>query len=87
MKLGAALARVKAIPSETLVRAACILGLVALPLMVGSVFVPTVWPVLVALSGGQASGTLSFVLYLVAVARDLDIVRRLRPAKRHDEKH
>ncbi|OJY28481.1 MAG: hypothetical protein BGO98_05230 [Myxococcales bacterium 68-20] len=87
MKLGAALARVKAIPSESLVRAACILGLVALPLMVGSVFVPTVWPVLVALSVGQALGTLSFVLYLVAIARDLDIVRRLRSPRRHEERH
>jgi hypothetical protein len=78
MKLASVWVRAKAIRSESLVRAACFLGLAALPLMVLSVFVPTVWPVLVALSVGQVVGTLSFALYLVAVARDLDIVRRLR---------
>jgi hypothetical protein len=67
--------------NETLLRVACVLGLVALPLMVWSVFDPTVWPVLVALSIGQVIGTLSFVLFLVVVARDLDIVKRLRPGE------
>ena len=65
--------------TETLLRVACVLGLVALPLMVWSVFDPTVWPVLVALSIGQVIGTLSFVLFVIAVARDLDIVKRLKP--------
>ncbi|MBX3197870.1 MAG: hypothetical protein KF850_10620 [Labilithrix sp.] len=78
MKLSEAWAKAKAVRSETLVRAACVLGLVALPFMVTSVFVPTVWPVLVALSFGQALGTLSFALYLVAIARDLQLARRLR---------
>jgi hypothetical protein len=64
--------------SERLVRVACVLGLVALPLMVWSLFDPRVWPVLIALSVGQGIGTLSFLLYLVAVARDLGIARRLR---------
>ncbi|MBX3232500.1 MAG: hypothetical protein KIT84_16115 [Labilithrix sp.] len=64
--------------TDKLVRIACWLGLVALPMMVLSVFVPTVWPVLVALSVGQVIGTLSFVLYLVAVAKDLDVLKRLR---------
>lgn len=72
------LARIRAVRSETLVRAACWLGLVALPLMVVSVFHPTVWPVLAALSVGQGIGTLSFSLYLVAIARDLRIAARLR---------
>ena len=67
--------------NETLLRVACVLGLVALPLMVWSVFDPTVWPVLVALSVGQVIGTLSFVLFGIAVARDLDIVKRLRPGE------
>ncbi len=78
------LAKLRAISNESLIRAACALGLVALPLMAASVLVPNVWTVLVALSIGQAIGTLSFALYLVAIARDLDVVRRLRggPAKR-----
>lgn len=66
------------IDSEKLVRLACVLGLIALPLMVWSVVSPRVWPVLIALSLGQAIGTLSFVLYLVVVVRDLGIARRLR---------
>lgn len=57
--------------NDRLVQGACVLGLVALPLMVFSVFVPTVWPVLVALSVGQVIGTASFVLFLFVIARDL----------------
>ena len=49
--------------------------------MTVSVFVPTVWPVLIALTIGQGIGTLSFVLFLVVVVRDLDIVRRFRAPK------
>ena len=63
--------------NHTLLRAACVLGLVALPLMVWSIFDPTVWPVLIALSVGQAIGTLSFVLFLVVVARDLALAKKL----------
>ena len=63
--------------TEKLLRVACVLALVALPLMVWSVFDPTVWPVLVALSIGQGIGTLSFVLFLAAVARDLHVKRKL----------
>lgn len=63
--------------NHALLRAACVLGLVALPLMVWSVFDPTVWPVLLALSVGQAIGTLSFVLFLVVVARDLALAKKL----------
>lgn len=64
--------------SERLLRVACVLGLVALALMVLSVLDPTVWPVLIALSLGQVLGTLSLGLYLLAVGRDLDILRRFR---------
>lgn len=67
-------------PSERLVRIACFLALIALPLMVWSLFDQTVWPVLVALSIGQALGTLSFVIFLVVVARDLQLKRKLAPA-------
>ena len=72
------LTKLRAVESEKLVRVACWLGLIALPLMVASVFEPTVWPVLAALSLGQAIGTLSFALYLVVVARDLRVAARLR---------
>jgi hypothetical protein len=65
-------------PSERLVRVACVLALVALPLMVWSVLDPRVWPVLVALSVGQGIGTLSFLLFLFVVARDLRIRAKLR---------
>ena len=66
--------------SERLLRIACVLGLVALPLMVWSVFDPTVWPVLIALSVGQGIGTLSFALFLVVVVRDLQLWQRMRSA-------
>jgi hypothetical protein len=70
--------RARALSSEALLRLACVLGLLALPLMVWSVVDPRVWPVLLALSVGQVVGTLSFVLFLVVVARDLAVVARLR---------
>lgn len=64
--------------NERLVRIACVLALVALPLMVWSVLDPTVWPVLVALSVGQAIGTLSLGLFLFVVARDLGVGRKMK---------
>lgn len=64
--------------SERLIRIACVLGLVALPLMVWSLFDPRVWPVLLALSIGQVIGTMSFMLYGFVVLRDLRVARRLR---------
>ena len=73
--------RLSSFSSEKLLRFACWLALAALPMMTLSVFVPTVWPVLVALTIGQGIGTLSFALFLVVVVRDLDIVRRFRTRK------
>lgn len=73
--------KLSAYSSEKLLRVACWLALVALPMMTVSIFFPTVWPVLVALSIGQGIGTLSFVLFLAVVVRDLDIVRRFRAPK------
>jgi hypothetical protein len=64
--------------TEPLVRFSCVLGLAALSLMVWSVLDRTVWPVLVALSVGQGIGTLSLLLFLVAIAKDLDLRRHLR---------
>ena len=63
--------------NEKLLRVACFFALVALPLMVWSVFDPRVWPVLIALSAGQVIGTFSFVLFLVAVARDLNVKKKI----------
>ena len=63
--------------SDRLLRLASILALIALPMMTWSLFDPTVWPVLVALSVGQGLGTLSFALFLVAVARDLQVKQKL----------
>lgn len=64
--------------SERLLRVAAVLALVALPLMVWSVFDPRVWPIMGALTIGQGIGTFSFLLFLVVVVRDLDIVGKLR---------
>lgn len=63
-------------------RIACLLALVAMPLMVWSIFDPRVWPVMVALSIGQLIGTLSFVLYLVVVVRDSGVIARLKRDRR-----
>jgi len=72
--------------TESLLRVACILALVALPLMVWSLFDGTVWPVLIALSVGQGLGTLSFFLFLVAIARDLHLKRKLVAASKETER-
>jgi len=68
--------------NERIVRLSCILALIALPLMVWSIVDPRVWSVLVALSIGQAIGTLSLLLFLVAVARDLGVRRKLEGEER-----
>lgn len=56
--------------TEGLIRAACVLTLVALPMMVWSVLDPRVWPVLVALSVAQGIGTLAFAIYVFVVVRE-----------------
>ena len=62
---------------QRFLQAGSTMALLALPMMVWSVFPPTVWPVMLALSVGQGVGTLSFLLFLVAVARDLNVKRKL----------
>lgn len=64
--------------NEKLLRFAAVPALVALPLIVWSVFDPTVWPLMGALTIGQGIGSLSFLLFLIVVVRDLDVVGRLR---------
>ena len=57
--------------ASRLIRVAAILALVALLLIVWGLFDRGITPVLISLSLGQLLGTLSFVLFLIAVARDV----------------
>ncbi|MGH7294469.1 MAG: hypothetical protein ACRELB_06040 [Polyangiaceae bacterium] len=66
-------------PSQRLLLFASIAALAALAMMMWSLFDPRPLPVIGAMSIGQALGTLSFLLYLYVVARDLR--RRLRPSR------
>jgi hypothetical protein len=50
---------------------ACVLTLIALALMVWSLLVPTVWPVMIAMTVAQGLGTLAFGGYGFIVYRDL----------------
>lgn len=50
---------------------ACVLTLLALALMVWSLLVPTVWPIMIAMSVAQGLGTLAFAMYGYVVYRDL----------------
>ena len=73
--------------NERVMRVACYLALVGLVLMIWSVFDPTVWPIMLAISLDQAIGTLSFLLFLIVVARDLHLARALRktPVEKEDQ--
>ncbi len=55
-----------------------ILTLIALGLMVWSLFQPTPLPVMVAMSVGQALGTAAFGAYGYVVVKDILKVRRAR---------
>ena len=56
---------------ERILRAACLLALLAIALMVWALLVPTPMPVMVAMSVGQVFGTLSLLAYLYVVGADL----------------
>ena len=56
---------------DLLLRLSAVLTLIALGLMLWSMIVPTVWPVMIAMSAGQALGTLALVLFLTVVIRDV----------------
>jgi hypothetical protein len=64
--------------SQKLITASCVLGLVAMAMMCWSVLDPTPVPVLVAMSAGQAIGTLSLLCYLAAVAIEVRRERQKR---------
>jgi hypothetical protein len=72
------LRRIFAIAPATLVRAAAVLTLIALGLMVWSMLDPTPWPVMLAMSFGQGLGTLAFALYGLAIYKDLRRIQRER---------
>lgn len=57
--------------NETLLRVAAIAALVALVLMCWGLFDPRALPIIVSLSVGQGVGTLSFLLFLIVMLRDL----------------
>ena len=59
------------LPTASVVRLACWCALAALALMTWSLFDPRPLPVIAAMSVGQVLGTMSFVAFLYAVARDL----------------
>jgi cytosine/uracil/thiamine/allantoin permease len=62
-------------------RAACILALVALALMVWSLLEPTPLPVLVAMSVGQVLGTISLVMFGAVVVADMRQAHLERPPR------
>lgn len=70
--------RVVAVQPVSLVRAAAVLTLLALALMVWSMLDPTPLPVMLSMSIGQVIGTLAFALYGLAVYKDLRRIRRER---------
>jgi len=57
--------------SERRVRMACVLALVALALIAFSLLVPKPLPVIIAMSVAQGIGTLSLLLFLSVVWRDI----------------
>ena len=67
---------IKAATIPHLLRVASVLSLVALALMMWSLFDPRPPPVLIALSLGQVIGTASFALYLAIVVWNLRRRRR-----------
>lgn len=60
--------------------AACVLTLIALGLMVWSLVVPTVWPIMIAMTIAQGFGTLAFAIYGYVVFRDFRRRMVVQPA-------
>ena len=72
--------RLGSIDLSKLLRVSAALTLIALALMVWSMLQPTPLPVMLAMSVGQALGTLAFALYGYVVIADLRRARRARRA-------
>jgi hypothetical protein len=62
-----------------LLRWSAVLTLIGLACMVWSIVDPTPFPVMLAMTGGQALGTLAFVLYIVVVVQNFRRTRRNTP--------
>jgi hypothetical protein len=76
--IGRVVERAKRVHMRTLLVIASVATIVALGFMVWSLLVPTPMPVMLAMSVGQALGTLAFGLYLTAIVIDLRRGRRAR---------
>ena len=70
--------RAMRVPLLTWLRIASLLTIVALALMVWSLFDPTLVPIIIGMSLAQVFGTVSFGIYLVVVLRDITRIRRER---------
>ena len=68
-----------------LLRFSAALTIVALLLMVWSMFDPTPLPVMIAMTAGQGIGTLAFALYLFVIVQDLRRYKRDGPVVRDDK--
>lgn len=66
--------------STTALRMACVAAMVGLALMLWSLLDPSVQPVLIALSVGQAIGTLSLLVFAWVVVSDYRARRRVHPS-------
>ena len=66
-------------PPSSSLRVAAVLALVGLAFMMWSLIDPTPGPVVIALSVGQAIGTLSFLWYLAVVAKSLGLWKTSPP--------
>jgi uncharacterized membrane protein len=62
-------------------RAACVLALIGLSLMVWSVLDPTPMPVMVSMTVGQVFGTLSLMTFLFVVIADMRSAHLERPPR------
>jgi len=66
-------------------RFACVLTLIALALMVWSLFDPTLIPIMVGMSLAQVFGTVAFVIYGIVVFLDVTQKRRAERARRFSQ--
>lgn len=70
--------RLARISTTRLLQCSAVLTMIALALMVWSMFQPTPLPVILAMSVGQVIGTIAFSLYGIVIVKDLRQVRRVR---------
>jgi hypothetical protein len=71
--------------TERLIRVSAVLALVAIALMAWGLLGSGVVAIMVAMTVGQGLGTLSLLLYLVVLVRDLRRSRLLKDSQREDE--